>query len=213
MLNEDGKFVSTRPWKTKEWRDMRNDLIKDYCEQCGSTKEPFVLHHIKGHSYSWINKKVLIRRMFNDYLPSHVDKDDLKDVERCPKCSKASLSKRKTKYPIYRCSSCYHEFDTPKIVSEVKKIGKERYKKIFKDFLEEKKEEIEETFLKECKESQDKYMSGEDTKTFCRKCAYLWDIKHLSLCPKCKKEYKPLRFEFCYECYKIANKDFYSDNR
>ncbi|WP_160674746.1 hypothetical protein [Clostridium sp. C8-1-8] len=34
-----------KPWMTKEWKGLRDKLIKDHCEQCGTTEGPFVIQH------------------------------------------------------------------------------------------------------------------------------------------------------------------------
>jgi hypothetical protein len=43
--------LPTKPWQTKK---KRNELIKDSCEQCGSTKPPLVLQYM-WHPSSYRN--------------------------------------------------------------------------------------------------------------------------------------------------------------
>ena len=46
--DQAAKLVYTtdkKPWATKEWTALRDKLIKDHCEQCNTTKGPFVLQH------------------------------------------------------------------------------------------------------------------------------------------------------------------------
>lgn len=52
------------------------------------------------------------------------------------------------------------------------------------------------------KELHAKYMSGENTATWCNKCAYLYDIHHKHLCPTCGKRYCDISYDQCYECWK-----------
>jgi ribosomal protein S27AE len=45
-----------------------------------------------------------------------------------------------------------------------------------------------------------KYLSFEDTKTLCRKCAFNQYKNERDLCPVCKKNYKPIRYKTCVDC-------------
>jgi hypothetical protein len=45
-----------------------------------------------------------------------------------------------------------------------------------------------------------KYLSFEDTKTFCKKCAFNYDKRGMDLCPKCKVNYKKIQYETCVDC-------------
>ena len=51
-------------------------------------------------------------------------------------------------------------------------------------------------------EEYKEYLSCKDTLTFCKKCAFLWDVKGMNLCPRCRVRYKKLRFPYCYSCSK-----------
>jgi hypothetical protein len=48
----------------------------------------------------------------------------------------------------------------------------------------------------------DQYLSCEETVTFCKKCSFLWDMKGMNLCPRCKTHYKKFQFPNCYRCSK-----------
>jgi hypothetical protein len=45
-----------------------------------------------------------------------------------------------------------------------------------------------------------KYLSFEDTKTLCRRCAFNQDKNERDLCPVCKINYKPIRYKTCVDC-------------
>ena len=51
-------------------------------------------------------------------------------------------------------------------------------------------------------EEFEQYLSCQETVTFCKRCAFLWDIKGMNLCSKCKVHYKGLRFPYCFSCSK-----------
>ncbi len=48
---------------------------------------------------------------FIEYI--EVTENSQKEIRRCPKCEKTSISFRKTMLPAYKCSNCKFEFDEP----------------------------------------------------------------------------------------------------
>ena len=48
----------------------------------------------------------------------------------------------------------------------------------------------------------EEYLSCEKAVTFCKKCAFLWDVRGLKLCKRCKQHYHPFDFEYCFNCAK-----------
>jgi len=42
-----------------------------------------------------------------------------------------------------------------------------------------------------------RYISMEDTKTYCKRCAFLWDRKRLKVCDVCKEMLIPLLMHAC----------------
>ena len=63
--------------------------------------------------------------------------------------------------------------------------------------------------------NHERYISGRDAKTFCDKCAYLWDKHGLKLCSECRESYHPMRYKLCKRCAqrerdrKIYGKDLF----
>ena len=43
-------------------------------------------------------------------------------------------------------------------------------------------------------------MSGEGTATFCKKCAFLWDVKEMRLCSSCEEHYHHFKYKTCFNC-------------
>jgi hypothetical protein len=114
---------TTKPWQTQYWKKRRNELIKDRCDQCDSTKQPMVLQHM-WHPSSYKNR---VREIYTIFLEkeklnttmSEVNDEEVHNYlnqfietrEACPSCRRRSLTKRKTMKPTYRCISCKHKFD------------------------------------------------------------------------------------------------------
>ncbi len=213
MINKDGKKVTTKPWQTKRWRETRARLIKDECSQCGSEKKPMVLQHL-WHSppFRFVlrqvqNEFVDEKRKFKKYQPK-IPKNIREGAERecCPKCNSTNINycpkKGDRKGPKrYVCRKCELEEFNPgvKILLKddgIRKIMRENWKMITEKFNDEILRQTNEIN----KEYHEKYMSGEGTTTFCKKCAFLWDKQGKKLCTKCKKNYHPMRYNGCVEC-------------
>ena len=214
----DGNFESekkSKPWHTKEWREMRERRLGNRCEQCDSTDGPFVIQHF-SHDYSEPPSKDVIvwdlMREYGSYPPWPT-------VQRlgCPQCNRCSLTERKKLEPKWRCIGCHHEFDEPVTVAipinnRTEKAAFENWKKkvlfpAHDDFLVAHQDLVEQHYRpamdaydKEQKASYHKYISGDGTATFCKKCAFLWDKKEMMLCGKCKKNYHPFKYDRCFNC-------------
>lgn len=215
---------TTKPWQTEYWKKRRKELIKDTCELCDSTKQPMVLQHMWQPS-SYKNR---IREIYATYLEEEKLKDSIPVVndseiqsyldqftdfkEVCPSCQMRSLSKRKTMKPTYRCVKCNHEFDEPKMVPYHPRLGvAPSFEKVRQGMANKRLQEyIWNTYGNEIKkrailkgiEEHKRYMSMEDTKTFCKKCAFLWDKKQKKVCDVCKDTLIPIVMHACYKCQK-----------
>lgn len=118
------------PWGTKEWKALREKLLKGFCEQCGATDGGFVLQHM------W-------------HPPS---------MSQVLRETALSLGMKQ---------------DEPHVVYKAQEI----YKK-----------------------NHERYMSGKDTVTFCKKCAFLWDKHGLKLCERCRENYHSQDYIVCKQC-------------
>lgn len=216
----------TKPWETVEWKKKRQEIIKNECQQCGSTEQPFVLQHT-WHPTSY---DTYIRKYYDEYYQLHNQRLSEKlaipdkkvesyiikngaEREACPKCQSVNIQKRKTLSPLFKCNKCHFEFeDTIKVTyfrKHKKVLSPEQIKNIMlgekiKDYMwNTYGEEIRKAALIQSMKDHKRYMSLQDTVTFCKKCAYLWDMKWKKLCPICKKNYISLHSGSCSECNSI----------
>ena len=214
--------TSTKPWQTAYWKKKRSEIIKDACEQCNSSNPPMVLQHT-WHPASY---KSNIREFYSIYLEGenagnlqaivgdeevHQYLKQFTDVKAaCPACQKGNIRERKTMKPTFHCNRCHHEFEEPKMLpyhrllgiaptfNEVKKSMS--ITRLQKHIWEAYGPEIKKrAILKGIKEHK-RYMSLEDTKTFCKRCAFLWDKKGKKVCEVCKDTLIPLVMHACYKC-------------
>ena len=107
-----------------------------------------------------------------EYFNKNIDKEE-RNI--CPTCGSINILARKTLSPKYRCNHC-------------------------KELFEEHGDEIEKETLITVIDEYLRYISLEDTVTFCKKCAFLWDKKGMDLCPVCKEKYKSIYNKTCYNC-------------
>jgi len=76
----------------------------------------------------------------------------------------------------------------------------EKFKATHGAVIEERYAPLMAEYLKEREASDHGYMSGEGTATFCKKCAFLWDMKEMMLCGNCKTKYHHFRYSTCFDC-------------
>ncbi|NCB44349.1 MAG: hypothetical protein EOM59_17280 [Clostridia bacterium] len=206
-----------KPWTTKEWKEKRDLLIKNYCESCGSQDGPFVLQHtIQPPKFSDIFSRIK-HEYFQRYSEGATFKYKRKityfDREACPFCSSVNLYFQKTKN-IWKCNGkCGRTFEKPEYIQDIDPVQKkdiQEKKRAFYDLLKlefENKytDEIGKKAVLESIEWHEEYMSFENTVTFCKKCAFLWDIKGVKLCPVCKEKYCSVHISMCMNCFKNRN--------
>lgn len=140
----------------------------------------------------------------------------------CPKCFRQIGRKfRKNMSPKYRCSVCYHEFDKPSTIlynpkirerinnlNPVKYLQEVKLQKLiqskWKGHYELNKQKIgKEAVLISIEESID-YRNLKNTKTMCKKCAYVFHKKDMVLCKECKKDYHHVCYFLCYKCNNLS---------
>lgn len=214
----------TKPWQRKEWRNQRKDFIKEQCEQCGSKQQPLVLQHF-WHPKSY--KKhireiypIYYQKVDGVYNENEISDKEIQDVlklftetrDACPSCQKISINERKTMTPKYRCGRCKIEFDKPIKLKFSTQHGvaphpDELRKKLVREktqLLAWEKYEVEiktEAVIRSIDDSI-RYLTNweEDTKTFCKRCAFLWDKYRKKPCKVCGEKLVSTLMHACYKC-------------
>jgi translation elongation factor EF-G len=209
-----------KPWHTKEWKSLRDNLIKDHCEQCSTNEGIMVLQHFwHPDSYSSIQQKIThqyyeryfqqftIELQENMYIATEEYIEKVREYrDLCSQCKSINFKARKTKLPTYRCNYCQHEFDNP-VYSEYfgGPTKDELKKKISDQFIRNEiwkhfEQHIRKEAILESLRQHRRYVSCEDTKTFCKKCAFMWDSEGTKLCDKCKTHFHKRYREVCKHC-------------
>ena len=206
-----------KPWHTKEWKEQRKILLATQCENCGTSAPPFVLQHT-WHPTPIYKLFYKAQKKYEDewlsWKQSHtveVDTSSLfPDMDGCPKCGSTTIRYRKIAQ-TWICTSkpagitCGNVFDTPiRVVSHeaIRNLEKAADQNLHDAFYEAfgigKKVTI--TAL----EHNIRYLSLKDTKTFCKRCAFVVDKTNMVLCNVCKNKYHSKKYDRCSSC---AGKD------
>ena len=134
MSSDATQDLGRKPWKpawsTKEWKEKREAILKDACEQCGSTKPPLVVQHFWHPSDLEPPKREARDRLYEgmvaagEWAPApsellgrvRVNKDPGSVAGlRCPACGAARLAIRQKTRPKYRCNTCKATTDDPTV--------------------------------------------------------------------------------------------------
>ena len=196
-----------KPWHEAEWKLDRDLLIKDYCENCNSSSGPFVLQHTKHpDKFKKVKEQIALGYLkievgdidahFKLLMQTHIksvveNRYELKPG--CPKCKSLSIRSRQSLSPKYVCK-CTFSFEEPEIVDYypgyccsgkekvTEKIYKDDYffirKKMIYDYMEENDEVIGRVSLIESINQSLEYLSFVNTKTTCKKCAFMEDYHY-----------------------------------
>jgi hypothetical protein len=183
----------SKPWHSKEWKEMRNRLIKDTCDQCGSMEKPMVLQHLwHPPDYSLISS-FLFRSVRNSLIEE--GKIVLPYRECCPSCSSLSIRSRETMKPKWVCIRCDNRFENPARKAVIDKNVNREVGKRYAKTIHNRTKKLQ-------RDLHDMYMSGKGTITLCKKCAFLWDEKNMRLCQVCKEKYHKEGYKCCFSCKK-----------
>lgn len=202
-----------KPWHTKEWKEQRKVLLASQCKNCGTSTPPLVLQHT-WHPTPIYKLFYTARKKFENewqlWKQTHTFEVDtsslIPDTDGCPKCGSTTIRYRK-KAKTWICASkpkgitCGNVFDTPiRVISPdaIWHLEKSASQKLQDAFDEEfgvgKKVVI--TALGH----NIRYLSLKDTKTLCKRCAFVEDKTKMVLCSICKNKYHSIKYDRCSAC-------------
>jgi len=218
-----------KPWTTKYWKEMRQKLIKNICERCGTTDAIMVLQHTKQPrgltSLLRTEKDKIINSIKNNYVcnfqESFIEEIVNKDFtirKSCPKCKSINVRYRET-FKTFICGFCNNVFLTPidkvyyptfktsdfdeaKQIAIYRLVRDKTYKEIKNSLIVNDLIIGKISVLKSIDESIE-YLSFKHTKTLCKRCAAIEDsiIPEYVLCKICGKKFHNPKYEMCFICY------------
>lgn len=200
-------------WQTKQWKQRRLERLGPCCEACGTTKPPLVMQHTWHPStIEWLFKNE--RRNYTeqwkewrDARPIQVDTSHLiPDADGCPKCGSPTVRFRK-RAGHWKCVAmregvtCGYTFSTPiRVVSyaavhvlelAARKVVQEAFDDHYGIGLRVANIALQQHL---------QYISLADTKTLCKRCAFVEDKTSLVLCEACKENYHSRYKPCCDAC-------------
>lgn len=219
-----------KAWNTKHWKELRNERLKDKCENCGSVELPLVIQHTKQpRKFNDIYFEVLDSYVSYEKVKAELTKkySGEKHIEKylkenstirgtCPECETIVIRKN-NKRNIYICKN-NHEFNTPVDVvyytasrTQDRDYARERAvsKMVYLNLSEQleklrakyKEKAGRKALIISIKESI-AYREFKHIKTCCKRCAAIEDniIPKYSLCERCKVNYHKPEYKTCYIC-------------
>ena len=212
------RFQGRRLWGSSHWKKLRQTLLANHCDQCGSAEPPLTLQHQRQP----LPFSEILRYFRNEhrrsswlaYKESHPIPKPTKLRRVCPHCGSLNIYYRKRLAPHWKCNSphCGLVIDEPvsKTMPDrdaIATLNSERwtaFRQGYENSYERTNKEIGRQAVLAAIDCTLIYLSGEDTVTHCQKCAFMWDMKGLKLCPTCRKNWIEIWTATCNDC----NPDF-----
>ena len=193
-----------RLWRTPEWKELRGRLIQDSCQQCHTSDGPLTLQHF------WHPPKISKvaadlrfehrKRAWEDFRVRNPFNPVSEERLACPRCKSVNIYSRDRMKPRWKCNShqgrrwCHYEFDEPvRVQAPARKVNAAQHKELWERFQTEyaktyaaSVESFDVMATVMVLENFERYLTGQHTATFCRKCAYLWDKRGVRLCHVCR---------------------------
>ncbi len=211
-----------KPWSTKEWKELRSNLIKDHCEQCKSIQEPFILQHLwhpedySVHIENYVSKlyeEEITKNPINNITQYELEQfviENGKPREACPQCTSVNIRTIKIGATTFICNYCNNEFNESIIKnyipyclteSDIKnRMILRKFNDVKHKLWEERAEEIRKYAVLKSIEEHRRYIACIDTVTFCKKCSFMWDKNRMKICKVCGKHYHGFIYETCLNC-------------
>jgi hypothetical protein len=197
-----------KPWKTKEWREKRAEILEGKsCEWC-SSKIALSIHHKEPEQPYLVRYKIIQQVLLEKLVREGVYKPINKVEESvCPECGSHSV--REFRATRFRCLDCNEYFSMNKKLKGPLRISKED----FADFVEKYSPKIKEYLQTKRQKDFEKYMTLDNTMILCKKC-HMAIGKGMVLCQVCKQGYHRPNFDRCFKCYSKTEKgqEYLNDN-
>lgn len=198
-----------RLWRSAAWRSRRVQLLGNTCQCCSSTDGPFLLQHVVQPPRPYELLESYIQPAWREFYSALPYPGQIHTEVRntCPKCGSRALQERTTLLPRYICRGqsdrqyCLHVFDEPNTAEFTKRIFDEAQAKRNREAFEGTSayRRLAAAAVVEYIEHVREYLTLKHVQTFCKKCAFLWDMKNLRPCTNCGKGWAP-EGTHCVEC-------------
>ena len=201
--------MARNPWETKEWRQKREEILKDAkCAICGSTEKLQVHHPEHAFPHPCNIKLQMYDNFYNQFKRLFQEKYGL------VKYTQIKRHKHKS-HPYWHPISQNHKPPIDETDVEIQyasfKPNPEQKALLNLEYKEWLKSIDAEGQIKTVIEKENvKYMSFENVQVICARCHFAIH-KGMDLCPICKKNYKKIEYETCYHCVPEKETQFYEE--
>lgn len=207
------------PWKTAAWRADREKVLDDACAQCGSREPPLVLQHLAHpHSFAQNFRRAVgenVWRAFKQRWNDRLAEATTQERYACARCRSLHIKPRKRTgdWKCYKCGAV-HERPSIKTIKVPQVRGSEfvrrkdaTYEARWNAFLDEFGSRYGAQAVLMCLQESRVYQEFGGVVTFCKRCAFAWDIRGMCLCMRCKTRWHPLHHPLCRWCAAGAGRD------
>ncbi|RXA20558.1 hypothetical protein EQO05_05415 [Methanosarcina sp. MSH10X1] len=181
---------------TKEWKEKRAEFVKGKtCAWCGSS-DSLCVHIPRGFSPAQVSSEIYgaaYSRFREVYRQKYQKFDNIPTGKH-----------RHKSHPNWHKASTIHKAepdhtDLEEQFTEVllEDLGDGNFKKLYHEWLEE-------TGIKALIEEETKKAEGEcesltNAVVLCKRCHFA-SLRGMNLCPVCRKKYKAVNYETCFDC-------------
>jgi hypothetical protein len=203
-----------KPWNTKEWKERRKSKLATQCGKCGTAEPPLVLQHTwHPHKISQLFYQARRQDFLTEWTlwmethPIVVDAGLLTpDADGCPQCRSTTI-RYKSRSAMWVCAcktggtTCGATFInpirvvSPRTISSHIKTARQTSQAQFED-----ESGVGKKVTISAIEEHLRYVSLNDTKTLCKRCAFVEDKTPMRLCAVCKKRYHSEKYDRCSAC-------------
>jgi Zn finger protein HypA/HybF involved in hydrogenase expression len=200
-----------RFWDTTWWRNRRKQLIGSECQSCHTSEGPMVLQHFfHPRKISDLRHTLFMSLREKGFYLVEQKEVNLKGVglrDACPHCGSVNIKYVRSE-GLYKCyfakckqtSKWARRVPDPKEISARKKAARsETWHEAWNLFLAD--ERVQFVIADVAIQDLQRYLQFSDVKTWCRKCAFMYDRKGKVICPKCYKGYRDPHYPTCYTCH------------
>ena len=189
---------------SKEWKEKRAEFLKGKtCAWCGSS-ENLCLHNPQAISSSpgRIRSEIygIAYEQFREIYRQKYQKFELIHTGKHRHKSHPNWHKAAT---LHRSEPDHSGLEEQYKEVLIKDFQEGNFKKLYNEWLEENR--IKELIEEEIEKAREEYESLENVVALCRRCHFA-SLKGMDICPVCRKKYKSLRYETCFDCLPVGRK-------
>ncbi|MCQ1534601.1 hypothetical protein FTO70_02620 [Methanosarcina sp. KYL-1] len=183
---------------SKEWKEKRAEFLKGKtCAWCGSSKHLRVHNPQAASSSPSRIRSEIYGIAYEQFREIYRQKYQKFEVILTGK-------HRHKSHPNWHRTSTVHKIEPDHAGLEeqyrevmVEDTQEGNFKKLYNEWLEENR--VKELIEEEIEKAQEEYESLENALVLCRRCHFAI-LRGMELCPVCKKKYKSVRYDTCFDC-------------